>query len=149
MSQRRSAPSSDEFRDDLDYDQLSFDNELARQLARVWRTREGGQQRGLSELLAEHEAPIPVRVVRSPNQFPIATPSAVRDALRRAMEMSGVPTVPAGVGVAPNVSSPSSGVPSVSTIQAAAQNLPSPTWRKNRRKLEVILFIVEENTPRL
>ena len=59
---RRSTPSSDEVRDDLDFNQLSFDNELGRQLARVQRRRAGGQQRSLSERLAEHNVPLPVGV---------------------------------------------------------------------------------------
>ena len=68
-------------------------------------------------------------------------PHAVRDALERAMEMSGVSTAPpAGVGVAPNVSSPSSGVPSVTTIRAATQDLPSP--RFSPRQIEVMERIV-------
>ena len=130
---RRTTPSSDEFRDDLDYDQLTFENELARERARQQRRREAGQQRGLSERLEGHTTPLSVGVGRSP----YVTPRAVRDALQRAMEMSGVPTTPpAGVGVAPNVSSPSSGVPSVTAIRAATQDLPSPTF--SPRQLEMM-----------
>ena len=92
---RRTTPSSDEFRDDLDYDQLTFENELAREQARQQRRREAGQQRGLSECLEGHTTPLSVGVGRSP----YVTPRAVWDALERAMEMSGVPTAPpAGVG---------------------------------------------------
>ena len=107
---RRTTPSSDEFRDDLDYDQLTFENELAREHARQQRRREAGLQRDLSERLEGHTTPLSVGVGRSP----LVTPNGVRDALQRAIYMVGVPTAPpAGVGVAPNVSSPSSGVPSV------------------------------------
>ena len=91
---RRTTPSSDEFRDDLDYDQLSFDNELARQLSRVQRRREGGQQWGLSERLEGHTTPLSAGVGRSPNQSPYVTP----DTLRRAMESAGVPTAPPSRG---------------------------------------------------
>ena len=130
---RRSTPSSDEFRDDLDYHQLSFDNELAQQRARVQRRREGGQQRSLSERLQGHTTPLSVGVGRSP----LVTPNAVRDALQRAMDMAGVPTdPPAGVGVAPNGSSSSSGVPSVTAIRTAALDLPSPTF--SLRQIEVM-----------
>ena len=94
MSERRSTPSSDEFRDDLDFDQLTFDNALGRELAGVQRSRQGGQQRGLSERLEGHTTPLPVGVGRSPLRSPVVTPRAVRDALARAMEMSGVPTAP-------------------------------------------------------
>ena len=108
---RRTTPSSDEFRDDLDFDQLTWENELAREQARQQRRRQGGRQRGLSERLEGHTTPLSgVGVGRSP----LVTPTGVRDALQRAMDLSGIPTAPpAGVGVAPNVSSPSSGVPSV------------------------------------
>ena len=96
---RRTTPSSDEFRDNLDYDQLTFDNELSGELARVRRRRNGGQQRSLSERLEGHTTPLSAGVGRSPYQSPYVTP----DTLRRAMESAGVPTAPpTGVGVAPN-----------------------------------------------
>ena len=95
---RRSTPSSDEFRDDLDYDRLTFDNELGRELARVRRRREGGQQRGLSKRLEGHTTPLSAGVGRSPYQSPLVTANGVRDALQRAMEMSGVSTAPPGRG---------------------------------------------------
>ena len=139
---RRTTPSSDEFRDDVDYYQLTWENELAREQARQRRRREGGQQRGLSERLEGHTTPLAVGVGRSP----LVTPHAVRDALERAMEMSGVPTgPPAGVGVAPNVSSPSSGVPSVTTIRAATQDLPSPTF--SPRQIGVMEQILRNEVP--
>ena len=107
---RRTTPSSDEFRDDLDFDQLTWENELAREQARQQRRRQAGLQWDLSERLEGHTTPLSVGVRRSP----LVTPNAVRDALQWAMDLSGIPTAPsAGVGVAPNVSSPSSGVPSV------------------------------------
>ena len=85
-------------------------------------------------------------VGRSPNLSPIVTPKAVRDASRQAMEISGVPTAPpAGVGVAPNLSSPSSGVPSVTTIRAAAQDLPSPTF--SPRQIDVMERILRGDVP--
>ena len=125
---------------------MRWENELAREQARQRRSREGGQQRGLSERLEGHTTPLPVGVGRSPNQSPLVTPNAVRDALQRAMEMSGVPTAPpAGVGVAPNVSSPSSGVPSVTTIRAAAQDLPSPTF--SPRQIDIMERILRGNVP--
>ena len=130
---RRTTPSSNEFRDDLDYDQLTWENELARERARQQRRRRGSRQRDLSERLEGHTTPLSVGVGRSP----LVTPRAVRDALERAMQMSGVPTAPpAGVGVAPNVSSPSSGVPSVTAIRAAAQDLPSPGF--SPRQIEMM-----------
>ena len=139
---RRTTPSSDEFRDDLDYDQLTFENELAREQARQQRRREAGLQRGLSERLEGHTTPLSVGVKRSP----LVTPNGVRDALQRAMDMAGVPTAPpAGVGVAPNVSSPSSGVPSVTTIRAAAQDLPSPTF--SPRQIDVMERILRNVVP--
>ena len=133
MSRRWTTPSSDEFRDDLNYDQLTFENELAREQAREQRRRQVGLQRGLSERMEGHTTPLSVEVGRSP----LVTPNAVRDALQRAMDISGVPTAPpAGVGVAPNVSSPSSGVPSVTTMRTAAQDLPSPTF--SPRQIDVM-----------
>ena len=139
---RRTTPSSDEFRDDVDYYQLTWENELAREQARQRRRRQAGQQRGLSERLEGHTTPLSVGVGRSP----LVTPNAVRDALERAMEMSGVPTgPPAGVGVAPNVSSPSSGVPSVTTIRAATQDLPSPTL--SPRQIGVMEQILRNEVP--
>ena len=129
---RRTTPSSDEFRDDLDYDQLTFENELAREQVRQQWRRQAGLQRGLSERLEGHTTPLSVGVGRSP----LVTPNGVRDALQRAMDMAGVPTAPpAGVGVAPNVPM-SSGVPSVTTIRAAAQDLPSPTF--SPRQIDVM-----------
>ena len=101
---RRTTPSSDEFRDDLHDDQFTFDNQLARELTRVQRRRQGGQQRNLSESLEGHTTPLSVGVGRSPNLSPIVRPHAVRDALRQTMEISGLPTTPpAGMWVAPNV----------------------------------------------
>ena len=139
---RRTTPSSDEFRDDLDYDQLTFENELAREQARQQRRREASLQRGLSERLEGHTTPLSVGVGRSP----LVTPNGVRDALQRAMDMAGVPTPPpAGVGVAPNVSSPSSGVPSVTTIRTAAQDLPSPTF--SPRQIDVMERILRNVVP--
>ena len=140
---RRTTPSSDEFRDDLDYEQLSFDNAQGRELARVQRRRAGGQQRSLSERLAEHEAPLLVDVGRSrcASQSPVPSP----DLLQRAMETSGMLTVPAGVGVAPNITSPSSGVPSVSTIRTAAQTLPSPPF--SPRQIAVMERILRGEVP--
>ena len=77
---------------------------------------------------------------------PLVTPTGVRDAWQRAMDLSGVPTAPpAGVGVAPNVSSPSSGVPSVTTIRAAAQDLPSPTF--SPRQIDVMERILRNGLP--
>ena len=117
----------------MDYHQLTFESELAREQARQQRRREAGLQRGLSERLEGHTTPLSVGVGRSP----LVMPHAVREALERAMEMSGVPTAPpVGVGVAPNVSSPSSGVPSVTAIRAATQDLPSPTF--SPRQLEMM-----------
>ena len=139
---RRTTPSSDEFRDDLDYDQLTFENELARERARQQRRRQAVRQRGLSERLEGHTTPLSVGVGRSP----LVTPNGVRDALQRAMDMAGVPTVPpAGVGVAPNVSSPSSCVRSVTTIRAAALDLPSPTF--SPRPIDVMERILRNVVP--
>ena len=77
---------------------------------------------------------------------PLVTPTGVRDALQRAMDLSGIPTAPpAGVGVAPNVSSPSSGVPSVTTIRAATQDLPSPTF--SPRQIDVMERILRNTVP--
>ena len=90
MSRRWTTPSSDEFRDDLNYDQLTFENELAREQARQQRRRQAGLQQGLSERLEGHTPPLSVGVGRSP----LVTPNAVRDALQRAMDMSGVPMAP-------------------------------------------------------
>ena len=135
---RRTTPSSDEFRDDLNNDQLTFENEQARQQRR----RQAGLQRGLSERMEGHTTPLSVGVGRSPFQSPYVTP----DTLRRAMESAGVPTAPpAGVGVVPNVSSPSSGVPSVTAIRAAAQDLPSPTF--SPRKIDVMERILRGDVP--
>ena len=89
-----------------------------------------------------HPTPLSVGVGRSP----LVTPNAVRDALQRAMDISGVPKAPpAGVGVAPNVSSPSSGVPSVTTIRTAAQDLPSPTF--SPRQIDVMERILRGDVP--
>ena len=135
---RRTTPSSDEFRDDLNNDQLTFENEQARQQRR----RQAGLQRGLSERMEGHTTPLSVGVGRSPFQSPYVTP----DTLRRAMESAGVPTAPpAGVGVVPNVSSPSSGVPSVTAIRAAAQDLPSPTF--SPRQIDVMERILRGDVP--
>ena len=84
---RRTTPSSDEFRDDLDFDQLTWENELAREQARQQRRRQSGRQRDLSERLEGHTTPLAVGVGRSP----LVTPTAVRDALQRAMDLSGIP----------------------------------------------------------
>ena len=139
---RRTTPSSDEFRDDLNYDQLTFENELAREQARQQRRRQAGLQRGLSERMEGHTTPLSVGVGRSPFQSPYVTP----DTLRRAMESAGVPTAPpAGVGIAPNVSSPSSGVPSVTAIRAVAQDLPSPTF--SPRQIDVMERILRGDVP--
>lgn len=101
---RRTTPSSDEFRGDLHDDPLTFDNQLARERTRVQRRRQGGQQRNLSERLEGHTTLLSAGVGRSPILSPIVMLHAVRDALRQAMEFSGLPTAPpAGVGVAPNV----------------------------------------------
>ena len=142
MSGRRSTPSSDEFRDDLNFDQLTFDNELGRKLARVQRARQGGQQLGLSERLEEHTTPLPVGV-GSPLRTPFASPRGVRDALQQAMQMSGLPTVPAGVGV--TSSSRSSSDPSMTAIRTAAQTLPSPTF--SPRQIEVMEQILRGDVP--
>ena len=145
MSGRQSTPSSDEFRDDLNYDQLRFDNELGRELARVQRASQGGQQRGLSERLEEHTTPLPVGV-GSPLRTPFASPRVVRDALHQAMQMSGLLTVPSGVGMTPNGSAfRSSSDPSVSAIRTAAQALPSPTF--SPRQIEVIEQILRGDIP--
>ena len=121
---------------------MTFENELARERARQQRRREAGLQRGLSERLEGHTTPLSVGVGRSP----LVTPTGVRDALQRAMDMAGVPTAPpARVGVAPNVSSPSSGVPSVTTIRAAAQDLPSPTF--SPRQIDVMERILRNVVP--
>ena len=142
MSQRRSTPSSDEFRDDLDYDQLRRENELATERARQRLAREGGQQRGLSQRMSEQEAPLSARVGRSPNQSPYVTPNT----LRQALESAGVPpSVPAGVGVAPNLSSPSSGVPRVKTIRAAARTLPTPPF--SPQQIDVMKRIARGEVP--
>ena len=139
---RRTTPSSDEFRDDLDFDQLTWENELAREQARQQRRRQAGLQWDLSERLQGHTTPLSVGVGRSP----LVTPNAVRDALQRAMDLSGIPTAPpAGVGVAPNVSSPSSGVPSVTTIRTAAHDLPSPTF--SPRQIDVMERILRNAVP--
>ena len=139
MSQR-TTPSSDELRDDLDFDHLTWENELAREQARQQRRRQAGLQRDLSERLEGHTTPLSVGV----GQSPLVTPTGVQDALQRAMDLSGIPTAPpAGVGVAPNVSSPSSGVPSVTTIRAAAQDLPSPTF--SPRQIDVMERIAQGN----
>ena len=135
---RRTTPSSDEFRDDLYYNQLTFENELAREQARQQRRRQAGLQRGLSERMEGHTTPLLVGVGRCPFQSPYVTP----DTLRRAMESASVPTAPpAGVGIAPNVSSPSSGVPSVTAIRAAAQDLPCP------RQIDVMERILRGDVP--
>ena len=141
MSQRQSKPSSDEFRDDLDYDQLRRENELATERARQRLAREGGQQRGLSQRMSEQEAPLSARVGRSPNQSPYVTPNS----LRQALESAGVPSVPAGVGVAPNLSSPSSGVPRVKTIRAAARTLPTPPF--SPQQIDVVERIARGEVP--
>ena len=139
---RRTTASSDEFRDDLDFDVLTWQNELAREQARQQRRRQAGLQRDLSERLEGHTTPLAVGVGRSP----LVTPTGVRDALQRAMELSGIPTAPpAGVGVAPNVSSPSSDVPSVTTIRAATQDLPSPTF--SPRQIDVMERILRNAVP--
>ena len=91
---RRTTPSSDEFRDDLGYDQLTFENELAREQARQQRRRQAGLQRGLSERLEGHTTPLSAGVGRSPFQSPFVTP----DTLRRAMESAGMPTAPSDRG---------------------------------------------------
>ena len=135
---RPTTPSSDEFRDDLNNDQLTFENEQARQQRR----RQAGLQRGLSERMEGHTTPLSVGVGRSPFQSPYVTP----DTLRRAMESAGVPTAPpAGVGVVPNVSSPSSGVPTVTAIRAAAQDLPLPTF--SPRQIDVMERILRGDVP--
>ena len=54
---RRTTPSSDEFRDDLDFDQLTWENELAREQVRQQRRRQAGLQRDLSERLEGHTTP--------------------------------------------------------------------------------------------
>ena len=54
---RRTTPSSDEFRDDLDFDQLTWENELAREQARQQRRRQAGLQWDLSERLEGHTTP--------------------------------------------------------------------------------------------
>ena len=139
---RRTTPSSDEFRDDLDFDQLTWDNELGRELARVRRRREGGQQRDLSERLEGHTTPLSAGV----GQSPLVTPHAVQHALQQAMEMSGVPTASSTrVGVAPNgASSLSSGGPSVTAVRTAAQDLPSPPTF-SPRQIEVMERITRGN----
>ena len=102
---RRTTPSSDDFREDLDFHQLTWENELAREQARQQRRRQAGVKRDLSERLEGHTTPLSVGILRSP----LVTPTGVRDALQRAMDLSGIATAPpARVGVAPNVSSPSS-----------------------------------------
>ena len=117
---RRTTPSSDEFRDDLDYDQLTFENELARERARQQRRREAGLQRGLSERLEGHTTPLSVGVGRSP----LVTPTGVRDALQRAMDLSGVPTAPpAGVGVAPNVPLPTFSPRQIDVMERILRNV--------------------------
>ena len=137
---RRTTPSSDEFQDDLDFDKLTWENELAREQARQQRRLQAGLKRDLSERLEGHTTPLSVGALRSP----LVTPTGVQDALQRAMDLSGIPTAPpAGVGVAPNVSSPSSGVPSVTTSRAAAQDLPSPTF--SPRQIEVMERIARGN----
>ena len=139
---RRTTASSDEFRDDLDFDVLTWENELAREQARQQRRRQAGLQRDLSERLEGHTTPLAVGVGRSP----LVTPTGVRDALQRAMDLSGIPTAPpAGVGVAPNVSSPSSDVPSVTTIRAATQDLPSPMF--SPRQIDVMERILRNAVP--
>ena len=66
--------------------------------------------------------------------------------MQRAMDLSGIPTAPpAGVGVAPNVSSPSSGVPSVTAIRTAARDLPSPTF--SPRQIDVMERILRNEVP--
>ena len=139
---RRTTPSSDEFRDDLDFDVLTWENELAREQARQQRSRQAGLQRDLSERLEGHTTPLAVGVGRSP----LVTPTGVRDALQRAMDLSGIPTAPpAGVGVAPNVSSPSSGVLNVTAIRTAARDLPSPTF--SPRQIDVMERILRNAVP--
>ena len=121
---------------------MTFENELAQEQARQQRRRQAGLQRGLSERLQGHTTPISVGVGRPP----LVTPNAVRDALRQAIDLSGVPTAPlAGAGVVPNVSSPSSGVPSVMTIRATAQDLPSPTF--SPRQIDVMKRILRNVVP--
>ena len=103
---------------------------------------QAGLQRDLSERLEGHTTPLSVGV----GQSPLVTPTGVQDALQRAMDLSGIPTAPpAGVGVAANVSSPSSGVPSVTTIRAAAQDLPSPTF--SPRQIDVMERILRNVVP--
>ena len=66
--------------------------------------------------------------------------------MQRAMDLSGIPTAPpAGVGVAPNVASPSSDVPSGTSIRAAAQDLPSPTF--SPRQIDVMERILRNTVP--
>ena len=139
---RRTTPSSSEFRDDLDFDVLTWENELAREQVRQQRRRQGGLQRDLSERLEGHTTPLAVGVGRSP----LVTPTGVRDALQRAMDLLGIPTAPpAGVGVAPNVSSPRSDVPSMTTIRDAARDLPSPTF--SSRQIDVMERILRNQVP--
>ena len=116
---RRTTPSSDEFRDELDYDQLTFEYELNQQQRRC----QAGLQRGLSESLEGHTTPLSARVGRSPFQSPSVTP----DTLRRAMESAGVV------------------VPSVTAIVTAAQDLPSPTF--SPRQIDVMERILRGNVP--
>ena len=121
---------------------MTWENELAREQARQQRRRQAGLQRDLSERLEGHTTPLAVGVGRSP----LVTPTGVRDALQRAMDLSGIPTAPpAGVGVAPNVSSPSSDVPSVTTIRAATQDLPSPMF--SPRQIDVMERILRNAVP--
>ena len=59
---RRTTPSSDEFRDDLNFDVLTWENELAREQARQQRRRQAGLQRDLSERLEGQTTPLAVGV---------------------------------------------------------------------------------------
>ena len=129
---RRTTASSDEFRDDLDFDVLTWENELAREQARQQRRRQAGLQRDLSERLEGHTTPLAVGVGRSP----LVTPTGVRDALQRAMDLSGIPTAPpAGIGVAP----------SMTTLRDAARDLPSPTF--SPRQIDVMERILRNQVP--
>lgn len=128
---RRPTSSSEDIRDDLDFEQLTLENALARERARQGKQREEGRHRGLSQRLSEHEAPMSAGAGRTPNQSPIVTPRALQESLEAARVYA-----PAGVGLAPNVSSSScSGVPDVEAILEAVTKLPSlqKTLRPNQR----------------
>jgi len=81
---RRFTHSSKDFRDDLDYNQLTLENALGRKRARQDRHREGGRHTRLSQRLAEHDTLLTAGVGRTHNPSPMVTPRALQVALASA-----------------------------------------------------------------